>query len=856
MSLADQPTFDGLAKRSRVKRTLQRTLAQSVPIARVMLDVQAPHLGQTFDYLVTQEQDQAAQPGTMVRVRFGSRRVQGFIWQRVGHSATPYSSLRYLDRVIPGGVLVSQSMREDITAIAQAYGGTVANILRLAIPARVARVDREQYEAQAFNTLLSLRRRMQSSLRAALTKTHSLQHNVQNFSMHQDMQTDSQAFTDEIMMNDYEGITYLRDALLASPVDTEHLSSMSLTTRIDRSKSFVVNTLPGAGRWAQDVAWMIASAMSVGRQAVAVLPTLREVNDVMRALMQYGLEPYKLSEKTGVYSGDVARLSASDTPEQRYRAFKAVSQGVVSCVLGTRASMYAPVESDALFIIIEDCAYQYADGMRPYAQARGVMRLRAQRHGGIFVAVAFATSAVSQYESSCSEDYHVYGASRAIVPRKAARQGATAWVRWLNRETLAQLADQSIGARIPHTAVRVIRQALQDGFPVLFSIPQDGLTQAAACAQCHQQARCRRCTGPLDVNTDGLIARCSWCGAALVTWSCPQCGGRHLQVVRVGAAGTVQQLAGLFRSVPIIISSPHSSEGIVEWIDQAPVIVVATAGAEPRVRRRSNGTSHSATDSEQSLVIDYKRYAAGEQLRDATSVADDVSELTAKHSDQRSAFNGIYGTYRVVALLDTWTSLYATGLDARIDTLCAWMKAASNCDCRARNGSVLIIGETYPVLAQALMSWDASMLTRKELAEREAAGMPPYVTAACVWGSRTAVMRALADIGALGALDEFATKVESDDVLHASETGESLPNIRIHGASLPALLGVVPMHAPSSAPRVLEGIDDRVRAVVRVEHAWREELILRLRRAQARHSALRQPGELRFSVDPKDLLSY
>ena len=43
----------------------------------------------------------------------------------------------------------------------------------------------------------------------------------------------------------------------------------------------------------------------------------------------------------------------------------------VRCVLGTRAAMYAPVEGNALFLILDDVCYQDADGMMPYANARG-----------------------------------------------------------------------------------------------------------------------------------------------------------------------------------------------------------------------------------------------------------------------------------------------------------------------------------------------------------------------------------------------------------------------------------------------------------------------------------------------------
>ena len=43
--------------------------------------------------------------------------------------------------------------------------------------------------------------------------------------------------------------------------------------------------------------------------------------------------------------------------------------------------MYAPVEGPALFMILEDIDYQYADGMMPYAHARGVLLYTAEKCG-------------------------------------------------------------------------------------------------------------------------------------------------------------------------------------------------------------------------------------------------------------------------------------------------------------------------------------------------------------------------------------------------------------------------------------------------------------------------------------------
>ena len=124
---AEQLALDGLAPRKRRKRApAVKTPAAEHPIAQVVLDIQATHLGQTFDYFVEEKYSAAAQPGVMVRVRFGGQRVNGIIWKRADTSATPESSIRYIERVVTDRVLVPESMRDDMTRIADAFGGTRA----------------------------------------------------------------------------------------------------------------------------------------------------------------------------------------------------------------------------------------------------------------------------------------------------------------------------------------------------------------------------------------------------------------------------------------------------------------------------------------------------------------------------------------------------------------------------------------------------------------------------------------------------------------------------------------------------------------------------------------------------------
>ena len=374
--------------------------------------------------------------------------------------------------------------------------------------------------------------------------------------------------SDELMQRCFDTIqaSYDGAAMLRSSLEGSSFAALVMDAR------------PGARAWARDAAWMIAAAMRQNRAAVVVLPGIRQCEDLAVALEGLGLSRFAPGgAEHGGYSGDFVVLAAGLPPAERYRAYLAAATGQVGCVIGLRAAMYAPVEGPALFMIVDDAAYQQADGMMPYAQARGVMRLRAESHGGVFVALSYARSPLSQWEC---EDHTavtaVSGPSASVTPLPAARRDQMPWVRWLNREELARLADPSIGARVPHTAVTVLSKALQTG-PVLLSIPSDGMQEALSCVKCHAQARCAKCTGPLGRMGDG-VPRCRWCAAAAVDWHCPHCGCERMRVIRVGATGTARELGGLFRGVSVVISSPSQPRGVVEYVDDAPRIVIATPG--------------------------------------------------------------------------------------------------------------------------------------------------------------------------------------------------------------------------------------------------------------------------------------
>jgi primosomal protein N' (replication factor Y) len=109
-------------------------------VARICVDVPLAHLDRPFDYLVPATMDAHATPGTRVRVRFAGQLVDGYLLERVDDSAHT-GRLAFLERVVSPEPVLHPDIVQLARAMADRYGGTLADVLRLAVPPRHARAE-------------------------------------------------------------------------------------------------------------------------------------------------------------------------------------------------------------------------------------------------------------------------------------------------------------------------------------------------------------------------------------------------------------------------------------------------------------------------------------------------------------------------------------------------------------------------------------------------------------------------------------------------------------------------------------------------------------------------------------------
>jgi primosomal protein N' (replication factor Y) (superfamily II helicase) len=494
-----------------------QTVSERLPVARVAVDISLAHLDRPFDYLVPASMDETAVPGCRVRVRFAGQLVDGYLLDRV-QASEHQGRLSRLERVISPEPVLTPEIFDLARAVADRYAGTLADVLRLAIPPRHATAEREAPT--------------EPSPEAELPRP---------------------ARPDPGSWTRYSA----GEAFLAALAE-------------GRPVRAAWSALPGP-EWPAEIAVAAATTAAAGRGVVIVVPDARDLARVDAALTAVGLDGQPGHQ-------DHVCLTADLGPAERYRRWLAVLRGAVRVVAGTRGAMFAPVHDLGLVVLWDDGDDLHAEPRAPYPNAREVLALRAHRCSAAALIGGFARTAELTQLVAAGWARPLAGRPE-IVRQVAPRVRAAPDEAELARDAAAMTARlPSLALRTARTALAGDARAAQPAGPVLVQVPRRGYLAAIACGRCRAQARCATCGGPLQVGGSGEVPGCRWCGALAADWACPRCSSGQLRALVTGAARTAEELGRAFPGVPVRASGGPQ---VLAEVPAEPALVIATPGAEP-----------------------------------------------------------------------------------------------------------------------------------------------------------------------------------------------------------------------------------------------------------------------------------
>ena len=538
------------------------------PVARVRVDSTLPQVDRTFDYRVPAELSEDAVPGARVRVLFNGHEMTGYIEERAATTDWTRTSLLPLKSVLSR---MPSSARKKIAlaeALADRYASTVANVLRLAVPPRIAALDKKYapllpgYESDYLGD-------------SAPVSTSDAPESADPEHADSEPSTASTAATSSAT-DPYAWLAtpgapapFVLDPPALNPdapdaasvfSDYENGAEFIEDVAAGAATRAVMTVLPGhlEHTWADVLATALAAAAASGRGAIAVVPTAKNL-DLLEAALAERLP-----------ADSFVRLSSDSTPHTRYHGFVKARLGQVPVVIGTRAAAYAPVANLGLVVCWDDGDSSLVEQRAPYCHARDVLLLRASAENTAALFAGFSMSSEAARLVRTRWASHVR-APRALVRDYSPRIFSTGSEFELARDPLAAMA------RIPHLAFEHARRALARG-PVLVQVARSGYIPSFSCERCRMPARCGECSGPLSVASGSSVPSCSWCGHLAQQWRCSECGFTHWRYSAAGATRTAEELGRAFPNVPVISSA---GDHVRASVGPEPALVVATPGAEP-----------------------------------------------------------------------------------------------------------------------------------------------------------------------------------------------------------------------------------------------------------------------------------
>ncbi len=349
----------------------------------------------------------------------------------------------------------------------------------------------------------------------------------------------------------------------------------------------------------------------------------------------------------------------------RARGFVAALEDRADIVLGTRLSVFMPLPRLKLIVVDEehDASFKQQDGLR--YSARDVAVFRAKQLD-IPIVLGSATPSLETFHHATTGRYRLLGLNRRAV--------AEAPPEVVCVDTRREKLQDGMSAAL----IAELGKRLERGEQSLVFLNRRGYAPVLACAACGWISRCPRCAANLVVHLADKRLRCHHCGLeAIIPRGCPDCGNQDIQPFGRGTQRLETALQERFPAARVLRIDRDSASTPAKW--QALLAAIHDGAAD--------------------ILIGTQMLAKG-------------------HDFPRLTLVGVVGAD---------AALFAADFRAPERLFAQLMQVGGRSGRAELPGEVLIQTE-YPdhPLYRAIVDHDYPGFAANQLAEREAAGFPPF----------------------------------------------------------------------------------------------------------------------------------
>jgi primosomal protein N' (replication factor Y) len=621
-------------------------------------------LRRLFDYLPSAV---AAPVGSRVRVPFGRQQLVGLVVAHGEHSELPVARLKHISAVLDAEPLLDAAQLKFLEWAAGYYHHPLGAVLAAALP----KLLREGVDALEVATHWSATATGREALAAGeLARAPRQRELLMLLAGHPslaalELSERLPRWRDAARSLAALGYAEQHERLLAptaAPPGPRATTVHALSAEQQHALTSVVDAL---GKFAS---FLLDGVTGSGKTEV-YLQLIDEVlargQSALVLCPEIGLTPQLISRFAERFSVPIVALHSGLSDKERLTAWRSTASGIARIVIGTRSAVFAPLKDLGVIVVDEehDASFKQHEGGFRYS-ARDLAIVRAQA-AGVPIVLGSATPSF--------ESLHNVGLGKSTALSLPRRAGAA-------EPPSLQLIDlraHAVHRGLSTPLAMAIQRHLDAGGQVLIFINRRGYAPTLLCSGCGWVAPCQHCDARMTVHQREQRLSCHHCGAEEpLPEACPRCG-HQVRPLGHGTERVEETLAERFPNQPI---ARFDRDSVRQASDLEAAIDRVTSG-------------------EARILVGTQMLTKGHHFPDVT----------------------------LVGVLNADQSLFSTDFRAAERLAQTIVQVAGRAGRASRAGEVLIQTEfpQHPLLL-SLLADGYGGFARQALAERAAAGWPPY----------------------------------------------------------------------------------------------------------------------------------
>lgn len=283
----------------------------------------------------------------------------------------------------------------------------------------------------------------------------------------------------------------------------------------------------------------------------------------------------QLLQKFILYFGDIVGVIHSNLSiKERFTVFNNIKSGKTKIVLGTRSSIFSPLQNIGVIILDEEGESSYKSDSSPRYHTRDIAKLRCAFNNSSLI-LGSATPSIESYYKAKSNKYSFFSINERFGESKI----PDVFLVDMKKEY-----DEKNFSSLSRILVDEINKNLLNNEQSIILLNRRGYNTYATCMECGDVIKCENCDVAMTYHKVNLKLVCHYCGASEEFVSkCKSCNCEYIKLTGIGTQKIEDEIANIFPKARLLrmdtdsTYSKHAYEQkFTEFYDNKYDIMVGT----------------------------------------------------------------------------------------------------------------------------------------------------------------------------------------------------------------------------------------------------------------------------------------